>query len=224
VQSGKRKWKTVLGSVKGRYAIIQELEKRRYIKKGLPILKKRIELLEYFLANDIIYDPEEIEKILPKQYKGTSNLGIFLNEDIDVEAWVNEPYKRNPAPFIEEHYTKNRVKMRSKSEAMIGSRLEDNMIIYKPELGIMIGGRIIYPDFVILIPELRIIVIWEHFGKVDDKWYMQDKMTRLMDYGRTGFYPGVNLFITSEMRGNPLTMLEIDATISEILAIKEKFN
>lgn len=208
--------------LRGDAQLYRDLKKRRYIKKGLPILKRRIELLEYFLANDIIYDPKEIEKILPKQYKGTSNLGLFLDEDIDLEVWINEPYERNPAPFTETHYTKEKIKMRSKSEAMIGSRLEDNMIIYKPELGLRIEGKVIYPDFVILIPELRIIIVWEHFGKVDDKEYSYDKFGRLMDYGRAGFQLGVNLFITYEMRGKPLTMYDIDAIISEILVLKNK--
>ena len=216
--------KQYLVPLRSDWQLYKALKHRRYIKKGLPVLKQRIEILEDFLKKDIFYDPEETEKMLPKQYLGVSGLDIFLENDIDVNEWIKASYERNPAPFTEEHYTKNKVKMRSKSEAMIGSRLEDYKIIYKPELGIRIGGRIIYPDYIILIPELRIIVIWEHFGKVDDKWYMYDKMSRLMDYGRAGFHLGVNLFITYEMRGKPLTMLDIDATISEILAIKEKFS
>ena len=211
--------KQYLVPLRGDGVLYKELKNRRYIRKSLPVLARRIELLDYFLKEDVIYDPKTIEAELPVQYKGIAGMNLFLDGDIDVESWINEPYVRNPTPFQEEHYTNAKVKMRSKSEAMIGSRLEDRGIIYKTEMGIKIGGKYIYPDFVILIPKFRVIVIWEHFGLVDNRDYMYDNLGRLIDYGKSGFQLGVNLFLTYEMRGRPLTIPEIDKVIDEILDI-----
>ena len=206
--------------LRGDLKLYRELKLRRYLKKGMPVLRQRIEQLEHYLENDIIYDPKTIERDLPVQYSGVSGMDIFLKDDLDIESWSNEPYRRNPARFIEVHYTKDKVKMRSKSEAMIGSRLEDYRIIYKPELGLELDNKVVYPDFSILLPNLRTVIIWEHLGRIDDKNYMFDNIEKLIDYGRAGFYLGVNLFLTYEMKGRPLTMYDIDKTISEILALE----
>lgn len=194
-----------------------DLKKRRYITKGLKVLKARIENCRRFLERDQIYDPKQIEKILPRQYRGTSRLDIFLDGDFDPQDWARQPYRRNPVPIQIPHYTAGGVIVRSKSEAMIGTRLEERNAIFRPEPEVRLKWRSVYPDFETINVKRRKIMYLEHLGRIDDEDYVFRNLGKLQYYAECGIVLGDNLFITYESQSKPLQIQDIDVALDEML-------
>ncbi len=194
-----------------------DLKKRRYITKGLKTLKKRIENCRRFLECDQIYDPKQIERSLPRQYRGTSQLDIFLDGDFDPTTWARQLYKRNPAPINIPHYTAGGIIVRSKSEAMIGTRLEERKAIFRPEPEVRLKWRSVYPDFEAINIKRRKIMYLEHLGKIDDEDYVFRNLEKLQDYAECGITLGDNLFITYESQSKPLQIQDIDTVLDQML-------
>ena len=205
--------------IRGDRKLLNSLKARRIIKKCIPVLKARIKLCEIFLENEVIYEPEQIVENLPEQYHGLYGIPVFLEDDVNVDDWKDRAYQRNPMDFKGDHFTSGGVRCRSKSEAMIGTRLEAKGILYRAEPELELKNRTVYPDFEMLIEETREIKYWEHFGMIDDPVYAQKCIIKLKDYAENGICLGENLFITYETLDQPLTMLEIDSTIDKILGI-----
>lgn len=112
--------------------------------------------------------------------------------------WINNrqscnPYKRE---FLR-YGTNNGVLMRSKSERFIGNYIEEKNLIYMYEPEVIIDGRPIYPDFMIRSKSGR-IVMWEHFGLMDNSEYYNKAMEKIREYRRIGYVQHDNLICTYE--------------------------
>lgn len=119
--------------------------------------------------------------------------------------WAEEDYEKNPKhPELKTFMCKNGEKVRSKSEAYILTMLLDNGTPVRYECLIVINGIKLYPDFTIMNPINGEIYIWEHFGLIDDEKYRKNAEQKLELYMRAGFYPMVNLIITTETADHPL--------------------
>lgn len=204
-------------TVKEEDSIVSEIKQRQYIKKALPILKQKIETCKTFLSKDSLYDPNQIEKELSKIYCGIQEMDVFLEGDISVERWENEKYKTNSMAFQEAHYTSKGVQCRSKSEALIGIRLEERGLLYRYDSKIKLGNKTVCPDFTILLPQRRKIVYWEHFGMLHDTNYAINTLEKLELYGEHKIFIGDSLFITIETKNQPLNMKIIDKVIDKIM-------
>ena len=113
------------------------------------------------------------------------------------------------------HDTKAGHKVRSKSEVLIANALYDRGITHRYDSRFNGGGRTFYPDFELLRPADREIIIWEHLGRIDLPDYVDNVLDKLIVYGRRGFTPGQNLIITRETISDPLTMGKIDTALKE---------
>lgn len=201
--------------------LLKELKKRRYIKEGLSDLKSRITACKSFLKHEKFYNPKMIEKNLPEQYHGLADLDIFLESDINRDNWINEKFTFNSMYIDDSHLTSDGLKTRSKSEAIIGTRLEENNMIFRYEPELMLGQHRVYPDFAILLPNRRRVVYWEHLGMLDDINYVLRNMHKLNEYSQHGIYLGINLIVTYESRSHPLTIREVDQKISLLLRMDQ---
>lgn len=121
--------------------------------------------------------------------------GVYTKAQIE---WMNEEYQRNPYhPEQLIYYSNNGVGLRSKSEQAIANRLEEKGIPYRAEPAMYIGGRIIYPDFVILLPNGDLL-IWEHFGLMEDEVYRMKALDKIADYRKSGYVQHKNLICSYE--------------------------
>ena len=76
------------------------------------------------------------------------------------------------APDAPEHLTARNERVRSKSEIMIADALARNMIVFRYEYPIEIEGLgYVRPDFLCLHPVTRQVILWEHYGMMDDPSY-----------------------------------------------------
>lgn len=204
-------------------ALLKELKRRRYIKEGLSKLKTRITACKSFLKHEEFYDPKKTERALPEQYHGLADLDVFLENDVNQDDWIAEKYSFNSMYVDDFHLTSNGLKTRSKSEAIIGTRLEENNMIFRYEPELILGRRRVYPDFAILLPNRRRVVYWEHLGMLDDANYVLSNMHKLNEYVQHGIYLGINLIITYETKMHPLTIRDVDQKIGLLLRM-DKIN
>lgn len=200
--------------------VVAELKTSRYIKEGLPILERKIKACEEFLKNDICYDPFEIESKLKDCYHDITDLGVFLKGDLAAGDFGEMNFRKNPMRIEIPHITGDGVKCRSKSEALIGTRLEQRGELYLYDTALeLYDGSIIYSDFKIFQPRRRRLVIMEHFGMMDSPDYAEKAIKRLEKYSKSGYYLGWNLFYTYETKKHPLTIETIDRKLDEIKAL-----
>ncbi|WP_029231497.1 hypothetical protein [Butyrivibrio sp. VCB2006] len=121
--------------------------------------------------------------------------------------WDMEEYDRNPS-----HPENLIVKapkgelVRSKSEALIANALFDAGIMYRYECRLNLEGLDVYPDFTIKKEADQRILLWEHFGKIDDPEYFDKMIRKIALYIRNGYIPGENLLMTFESKMMPLTV------------------
>lgn len=93
--------------------------------------------------------------------------------------------------------TSGGIRMRSKSEQLIGTILELLGIPYRYEPSLIINGIVYHPDFVIMLPDNRLIII-EHAGRMDLENYNDRLISRLQAYDYAGLHIGCNVFLTFE--------------------------
>lgn len=209
--------KQYLVPIRKDFSLLKKLKLRRIIKCAIPKLEKHIKITRQYLDNQVFYDPEEIAASLPEQYHGLNGINVFLEGDLNVDEWYESEYKKNGRPFKNPQYTAAGIKCRSKSEAMIGSKLEELGIKYHYEPELVLGGQIIYPDFEILNESRRRLAYYEHFGLIDNPEYAEMCFRKLELYEQNGYYLGFNLFFTYETRWKPLSMKTIESKIREIM-------
>ncbi|MDO4489400.1 MAG: hypothetical protein Q4B67_09995 [Eubacteriales bacterium] len=117
-----------------------------------------------------------------------------------VEKWQNEPYKGKE--FSEECayiVTDKGLRVRSKSEKMIAEYFDRSGILYKYECPLTLNNfGILHPDFTLVSSKFRKIMIWEHFGKMDDSEYANNVLKKIEAYQRNGYFIGGNLIATFE--------------------------
>lgn len=198
-------------------ALIDEMRESRYMRKCLPILERKINTCNEFLRKDVLYDPKQIEGELPSQYRLQNDLGLFLPADIDPDMWSKANYAKNPMTIDHPIFTSGGLKVRSKSESIIATRLEECNIPFRYEPLLRIGNEDFYPDFLILIPQLRKLIYWEHFGRMDDPDYANKTIYKIKKYSQAKICTGINLFITYESLHKPFGFREANQTLNEIL-------
>lgn len=198
--------------------LLYKLKKRRYITKALPVLNKRKKQCINYLKADKLYDPIKIQSLLPSQYNGLNGLDIFLEDDINIDEWLENDYIQGQMYMENKKYlSAHGLTTRSKSEALIGIRLAESNIPFKYEPSLNLGNNIFYPDFEILLTKRRRIVYWEHFGMIDNPDYVLKMLYKLNEYAKHGIYLGYNLIITFENLSHPLTLADIDDKITELI-------
>lgn len=145
---------------------------------------------------------------------------LFANKatlDDDARAWANAEYQSS-APHQEER-TKRAIDgtmVRSKAEADIIMLLDKYGIPYRYECDLISNGNVIgCPDFTIMHPLTHEIFIWEHFGMLDDRTYVNRNIYKVKDYIGAGWFPMINFIITGETGGRALDVTLIDALIRQ---------
>lgn len=88
--------------------------------------------------------------------------------------------------------------MRTKSELIIGNFLEAHGIRYWYEAKFLLGGRWIYPDFLIENPNDHTIIPLEHLGMIGDPEYDNYNKRKIKEYIDNDYLPGNNLICTYE--------------------------
>lgn len=197
---------------------LQTYVNKRFAKDALRVLRKNKKAAEDFLK---AHSGEEYETLIeqyPREFQQT-NANLEKSAFCRAEDWESEPYFANT--FHREeliHETAKGVMVRSKSEAMISNILYNRGFCYRNECRLELpDGKYIYPDFTIYLPRDEKIVYWEHFGMMGDEEYAAAACNRIKRYVSAGIFPGVQLIITMESEGMPLSSVMVDQMIDYYL-------
>ena len=109
------------------------------------------------------------------------------------------------------------IKVRSKSEAMIADELFRSKIPFRYESPLNISGQNHYPDFTILHPGTRKVLLWEHFGLMSDPQYRRKALVKIDAYAGAGYRIGDDLICTFEWDDLPLDPGEVHRIITDLL-------
>ncbi len=125
-----------------------------------------------------------------------------MTDEMYVKAWLDFPYEGKNFD-IKDPLIKSRrgERVRSKSEKIIADTLLEMQIPYRFEFPLKTKRLgIIFPDFTLLDLWNRRIVIFEHFGRMQDDGYCIDTLTKLEVYEEEGFKLGRDFLFTMESK------------------------
>ena len=134
----------------------------------------------------------------------------------EVRNWIN--LYNPPSTYYEENLkikTLSGILVRSKSECLIADSLLYHMIPFKYEYTTEIGMTLISPDFTIMHPRTEEIIIWEHFGMIDNPEYAGSMLTKIRAYIEVGYVIGKNLIVTFETSHHPLDSETVEYIITK---------
>ncbi|MCB1092379.1 MAG: hypothetical protein KDL87_12660, partial [Verrucomicrobiae bacterium] len=122
-------------------------------------------------------------------------------------------------PYAEHliHKTLRGHMVRSKTELIIADKLFKANIAYDYEKaldGPVRKGRI-FPDFSFSDASGDLIV-WEHFGRMDDPQYLKGHEWKMKWYADNGFVEGENLLVTHETLTSGIDSLAFERTLETI--------
>lgn len=139
-----------------------------------------------------INDTRRIERILALFSEERLNLSPAERKWIDtIEPAMD--YNENKRIYC----TKSGLMVRSKSERTIADCLDEYGLVYKYEAPIVTEYGIFYADFTVRKP-IGKVVVWEHFGLMENESYFQHTMQKIEGYRRAGYVQHTNLICTYE--------------------------
>ncbi len=143
----------------------------------------------------------------------------FLPDDMVRELWDNIQYESlGFSANYPEYYLTNDQRVRSLAERKIGNRLLERDILFLYEFPLrMQDGGLVYPDFTCLNLRTRTLYRWEHLGRLDEHSYIEKNLRKLERYRQSGFQLCVDLIVSQDTGGNPLSEREIDRLIDNFL-------
>lgn len=184
---------------------VQQLARKMILLENINISEKELKIIAEACAKLDKIDKSRIGKIRNKLAVIGSTDFNFNNEELQ---WIQNKNSHNPynREFLR-YKTYDGVMTRSKSERFIGNFLEEKNLIYMYEPELVINGRLIYPDFMILCPNGR-VVIWEHCGLMDQEDYYNKMNKRISEYRKGGYVQHDNLICTYEEDLDSIETLE----------------
>ena len=130
---------------------------------------------------------------------------VYCNDERYIQEWKDQVYEKKQ--FMEnspEFYTRQGIRVRSKSEMIIADMLDEMQIPFLYEKPLKLGTWKIHPDFTLMDINNRREIYWEHFGMMDDMDYRNDAFLKMRKYEECGFYQHDRLIWTFETGKLPL--------------------
>lgn len=141
--------------------------------------------------------------------------------DVFIAKWQGKEYDGNPYPIQKKHYTARGEIVRSKSEVEIANFLYFHGIPYRYEYPLKLrdGHQTVtyYPDFIIMDPVTRNVILLEHLGRMDDPEYVEEQVRKRRVYEENGFFEGENIIYTWETGSQPLTRVQLERKLGHYL-------
>lgn len=170
-------------------------------------LQQRYKGAEWIFGDKVIRD---IEQDIGKGFK------VY---DYLAQQKKDVPVKTKSAEFLADkkiHKTPANVVVRSRAELVIATFLEMKGINYVYEKPLKLYLKTVAPDFTIRRASDGKMIIWEHFGMMDDPGYYESRMETLSDYHHAGWLPYDNFIATFGESNSPIDMTIIE-TICETM-------
>jgi len=156
--------------------------------------------------------PKVIIKSLSKTYQGLSETCFYHPR---VAEWLGEtPASNEYKKELRTYKSKSGRLFRSRGEQSFANLLEDNGLLYKSDVELVLGGIKKFPDFMVLNPFIGKLSVLEFFGLADQSGY-DKQMNNKMDWYRMNGFSVIYLF-ESDMRDSQHLQNIIDDKIWRI--------
>ncbi|MCF0136498.1 MAG: hypothetical protein HUJ69_08780 [Lachnospiraceae bacterium] len=211
------------GAKKEEYVTIDRVEEakgmiqKHYLKKVYSRILDEIDGL-----TRVISAMQKIERRLPEEtcnhlseWRQEVITPCILSDNEYRARWEKEEYSPldygvKPSGFV----TDKNEHVRSKSELLIASKLNQMNLSYKYEKPLFLKGLgIIYPDFTVLNTRTRQEVYIEHFGMMDDKEYLENALKKIAFYETNGYLPGKSLIFFMETGTSQINIKALENVI-----------
>ena len=190
-------WKTIHKNISSNTNYIKALTDKKVAEQRIVKCKSNLKLLRTLLEGYESCGYDAILQNLPDKYR----LVEKMHRDFLLEVCKNAPFIQCPKdPEKHIHETQSGELVRSKSEVIIANALYSYGIPFHYEERFPYpdeNGRYYYPDFVIMLPDGRILY-WEHFGLLSKLSYCQHNAEKLYHYQTNDVHIGKNLIITQD--------------------------
>lgn len=133
-----------------------------------------------------------------------------VTDEIYIQQWKEQEYKG--VSFTDdypEYYTRQGLRVRSKSEVIIADILDEAGIPFLYEKPLKTKTGVTHPDFTVLDISKRREIYWEHFGMMDDIDYRNNAFLKIKNYEASGFYQHDSMIWTFETSRYPINTKEI---------------
>lgn len=203
--------------------IVAALAQKHYYSSVKPLVQKQLKELKQFVNK---YPKENLEEIYEALSVERKRFVKPLQPSVKqiIKNWEAEVYEKNTKYSENLKFETDQGELvRSKSEVIIANLLYQNKnhILYKYErpLELNVEGRskTVYPDFTILSKRIGKIIYWEHAGRMDDPYYVNDFVKKLNTYVMNGLLPGKDVILTYETQNNPLEIGVVKRMIKELI-------
>ncbi len=204
----------------GEMSKIRYLAQKEYVRKALDMAESELSYLQKFVSH---YPRKQFDDYYSSMSEPRRALvdPLWLPDDLYTQQWLEQKFKRLAfqSGDVTDFYTARGERVRSKSEMIIAEQLDKYGLPYlieKPRY--LKGFGWVYPDFAILKVRQREEVIWEHYGMMDDRNYLNERfMEKNKHYMANGYFPGINLLQTFETQKYPLGVKNIQMVIEKYL-------
>jgi len=199
--------------------IIAELARKKYLQKVLQNAREELEILQTYMAFEkeksisAVYGkmPEPERKFFTPEFEKPISEMI---EDF-------KAYKVSVLPTRTGSYLVQTARgdlVRSQAEQIIADSLYRRNIPYHYEDTLTArDGRLLRPDFTIMLPKTGQVLRWEHLGMMDRESYRLENIDRLESYLTLGILPGKGLILTFSLRDRPLTKETVEAILDQLV-------
>lgn len=194
-------------------SLVVELAQKSYDEKIVSRLREEKKILEKLISFYQKRNPELLFQSFSRQRQKLIT-PVTLPLDTFMEKWKLSKKSENPYKEKPSFQTTSGVYVRSKSEVMIADTLFKKNIPFIYENPIEIGKRTFYPDFTCIHPISHKIIIWEHFGMMDNQDYANTFAEKINAYEENNYFLGKNMICTFETSKLPLTPQKINNTVN----------
>lgn len=204
-------------------ALSQKLYNHKLKKACMEELGQYSKCLE--LLNKVNTSADDILKTIPEPLRDFVDTNVMLDEQTAAEFEKERDYADNPRESDQVFISPRGERFKSKSEWIIADVLRQHGVPFfyeKPfENGIYEELRTskynLHPDFTCLNKRTGKIYYWEHFGRLDDPWYVVKFIERIQNYAAYGVFLGSELMISVESKKVPLRISYIKGLIEKYL-------
>ena len=141
----------------------------------------------------------------------------YKSDEQYLSEWINQEYERMAfRDGFPEYYTRQGLRVRSKSEVIIADILDEMGVPFLYEKPIQLGMGTVHPDFTLLDIGKRKEVYWEHFGMMDDMDYRNNAILKIRKYESNGLYQYDSVIWSFETGSNPLNTRETRKMIKRL--------
>lgn len=210
---------------KNQHSLVNDLKRRRILETAESIAKGNIKAMERLLKEYKPLDFEEIERSLPRAYRGLEPVQPnFMPGEKTYFGAKGQHFTQSDNPYRRENLVNSTyfgLKTRSKSEAILAETIyrsgfsvyyEKKIILYD-EFG---NQKTAYMDFIIPLTPFYEIGL-EHNGLLEDDTYFQRNMEKLRLYHMNGIYQPKNLIITADKPGGGLDNEYVECLVKNYL-------